>query len=305
MTKRRANLEKAQSKHKPPKVSIVPLDDDEFESFERRLAIESSKLVPGEVRSLGLGYKEKVPSESKMDDIEDEIARRYREGVKIAAYPESTSLISLFEIGNKELPTMMRVQHEKMHYDFYFVQAIFNILLEKDEFPIFAQFNLALQDDVKDVARKTRPLSLFPGRKDIELFQVNFDCAVGVDLGMRISIPTIGGDIIPYTKASADASIKAGLITIPYSFVIRRAALEVLGEGDTMITWRYNLQSELRGANEFKSFLILKIAQEAKFVKMQASLQVTPCKHKWLFFKDALKPRRYETSLPVELELRT
>ena len=87
----------------------------------------------------------------------------------------------------------------------------------------------------------------------------------------------------------------------PFQFQFRRAAIEVIGESDQNILWRYNMHSELTGANEFKSFLLLKVAQEAKQVTLDVSLGLVPCKRKWLIFKDMLPPIPDRMPLAVEL----
>jgi hypothetical protein len=106
---------------------------------------------------------------------------------------------------------------------------------------------------------------------------------------------------MPYANLTAEAKTKAGIVTNPYSFTVRKAAIEVIGEGDDRVAWRYNMESELAVTNDFKSFLILKVAKEARSVILQCALRVTPCKHSWLVFRDELREMPYNMDIPVEL----
>jgi hypothetical protein len=132
--------------------------------------------------------------------------------------------------------------------------------------------------------------------------------AIGIDAGMNITPSTFGLTLPTFGEVSAkvamDAKLKAHFVVGPLSFPFRRAAIEVTGESDQHIRWRYNLKSELTGANSFKSILILKVAQEIRSAQITALLQVIPCKKSWLIFRDVLPALSDRITLPIELVTR-
>lgn len=122
-----------------------------------------------------------------------------------------------------------------------------------------------------------------------------------VNAHMDIYTPLIGSKILPFPSVEASARLKGGIVYGPLKFQFRKATVEVRGESDQQVFWRYNLASELTGANDFKSILVLKIAEEAKSVEMAASLGVVPYKHRWRVFKKELPMLSDSRILPVEL----
>jgi len=243
----------------------------------------------------------KIPGRTNLNKIKDEIIHFYRHGIKIAPHAESRPLIPLFEAAKVKLPPELKVDHEIMLYNFYLVEVTFSSKLPKDQFLTDAEFGINLTDDVKDPVRSTRAIRLFPERKDINLFTVDMEASIGIDANANISIPKSGSELLPFQKADINAKIKAELIAGPYKIQIRKAAIEVHGTSDQNIVWNYNIKSELSKANDFKSILVLKIAEEAKSVQMHTYLKVTPCKHRWKIFKDTLDPLEDKTVLTVEL----
>lgn len=299
---------------------LAKLADEEMEALERRLTIASSKLQPrSKLRVRGkppapghvdaphpseideAGEQTMIRRPSEIEEAKNDIIENYRRGVKIASQAESRPLLPLLEAAGLPVPPELAVDHEHMKYDFYTVQVTFSSLLPADQFPAAAELGIVIRDDVPEPKRSTRPLRLFPGRKDKQLFSLDLEGAVGLDAGLNFAIPKIGEEILPYAKASADAKLKAALVLGPFQFQFRRAAIEVIGESDQNILWRYNMHSELTGANEFKSFLLLKVAQEATQVTLDVSLGLVPCKRKWLIFKDMLPPIPDRVPLAVEL----
>ena len=103
--------------------------------------------------------------------------------------------------------------------------------------------------------------------------ETDVEGSVGIDANLGIS-----AQLLPSAKVEANANLKAKLILGPISFHFRKASIEVIGESDPNVFWRYNIHSELFGTNMFRSFLILKVPKEAEFVRMQASLGVGTCK---------------------------
>jgi hypothetical protein len=207
----------------------------------------------------------------------------------------------LFAAAGQTLPPELQVDHEKLNYDFYSVEVVFNIMLADDLHPADAKFELRLSDNVANPARKTRAIQLFPGRKDINLFTVDVEGGIGIDADMKLTLPTsAGGAPLPFGKVSADAKLKAGIVVGPFSYPICRAAIEVVGEQSPVMSWHYKMASALAGANTFKSVLILKVAKEAGEIALDATLWVTPYKTSWLRLRTVLPPLRASARLVVE-----
>lgn len=280
----------------------VHFDDEQLEDLERRLTIAASRLTPrSSVLVRGKKLAPVAPRPKELQATQQEILNHYRKGVKIASQAESRPLLPLFRAAKQPLPPELQVDHEKLHYDFYTVGVIFSSLLPKDQFLVSAELQINLTDDVKDPARATRPIRLFPAHKDRQYFSIDLEGAVGLSASLDFSPLQAGDALMPFGKATADAELKAGLLLGPIKFQFRKAAIEVIGESDQNIVWRYNLLSECMGTNEVKSHLVLKIAREARQVAMAVSLRVVPCKRKWLVFRDYLPALSDTLDLPVEL----
>jgi hypothetical protein len=286
------------------------LSEDELDILERRLDIAIARLLSGDsfrVRGLekGINRITKVPGQGELEMVAQEVMKTARVGVRIAPLVESRPLVPLFEAAKIDLPPEVKVDHEQMKYDFYCVESTFSILLSRDQFPLSAELDITLTDDAHNTARSTRPLRLFPGRKDIRFFTADLEGGVGIDASMNISTPEVGLQLPTFaqvsTKMAMDARLKANFVVGPLTFPFRRAAIEVIGESDQRIFWRYNLQSELKGANVFKSVLILKVPQEVQSAQMETTLSVIPCTHRWLVFRNMLPKLSDTRSLIVEL----
>jgi hypothetical protein len=285
---------------------IARLNEDDIDDLERRLAIAMSKLTPGTSRRVRGPEKEMVletPGQHELKEVTSEIIENARLGVRIAPQTESRPLIPLFKAAKVELPPEIKIDHEQMRYEFYSVEVIFSILLPKDQFPLSAELELYLTDDAQVTARRTRPIRLFPSRKDLQLFEADLEGAVGIDASLNMSSPTLQGTPLPFPLSgdvTANAKLKAGFVIGPLRFPFRKAAVEVRGESDQSLFWRYTLRSELSERNEFKSVLILKVAEEVSSVQIAASLGVVPSKRSWLLFRNILPQLTSKVTLPVE-----
>lgn len=289
------------------KATLDPLN---LKDFEKQLFQNASDNV-------GYGYKtvsEKrytirktfdsamTKSSTENDTIKEDILSTYKNGISISPAIESEPLIPLFNAQNIALPAQIKVDHDQMNYDFYLAQIIFNVLLPQDQFPDYAEFALRIKDDVKESVRQTRPIQLFPAEKHVNLFKIDVEGGVGVDAKMNLSVPAIQG--LPISKFDVDGHAKANFVAGPFDFQFSKATIEVVGEGSQDIIWRYNVKSEVSGKNMLKSFLILKIAQEAKDVKISASLKIRPWKSKWHGIGHTALPvlDAYRPDMVVELE---
>lgn len=293
-------------------VRRVRLDEKSLINLDHQLTSEIQKSDSVQQYSL---YERSGPSDDRavyskdteiglkeLTQVKVDITQFFRNGIDISSKAETRPLLPLLKAANVELPPELKVDHEVQKYDFYWVEVVFSCFLDNDVFPRSAVLALTLVDDVRDPARRTRPIRLFPNRKDIQLFAVDAEGAIGIDAGVNFLVPQVRSEIIPFQKIEGDAKLKASIALGPFKYSFRKAAIEVKGTSDQDILWRYNLQSELCGANEFKSILILKVPQEANSVKMKANLGVVPFKRSWYNFKRLELPMLTdEATLYVEL----
>lgn len=177
----------------------------------------------------------------------------------------------------------------------------FGVLLGVDEYLMSAQFELELSDDVQDPSRQARPIALFPAHRDATLFSIDLLGSVAMDASANLSASMAGTAVVPFANVKADTALKTKLVAGPFQFAFRKAEVNVIGEGDRRIVWRYNLHSALSGADEFKSFMLIKISEEANWMKISAKLRVVPCKSRWIVFKDRLSPLVAGGNLDVAL----
>jgi hypothetical protein len=230
----------------------------------------------------------------------EEILAEVRKGVNVKPFAESRSLLALLAAAKQEIPPELAVDAERQNYHFYWVEIGFDVMLDADQFAHSAELGVVIRDDGRAAPRKTRPIRLFPDRKDVTLFSADLTGGIGLDAHFDIVAP--GGKAIPYAELAADASVKAKLVFGPLAFAFRRAAIEVTGTGEDQIYWRYRLKSELRGMNEFKSILVLKVPAEINHVALDVALKVVKCKRKWLLFSDMLPPATSTRTISVELD---
>jgi hypothetical protein len=280
---------------------VGKFDADGLDKLERQLAIQTASIRRLRDQNLDQGTEDEAET-AAMDTATRDVIATYGRGITIAPQAESRPLIPLFKADGHAVPAALKVDHEKMGYDFYSVEVIFTILLPKDEYASSAKFDLEITDDATNVARKTRPIQLFPERQDKDYFRADFEGAVGIDADMKLSLPlSVAGTVVPFLQLTPEAKLKAKMVVGPFSFPFRRAAIEVTGEQSQKVHWGYNLQSTLKGANTFKSMLILKVAKETTRVGFEADLQIVPCKSSWYLIRQHLPPIPVHAQLVVEL----
>jgi hypothetical protein len=282
---------------------VGKFDADQLDKLERQLAIQTASIrrLRAENQDRDQGPEDEAET-AAMNAATGDVIASYRRGVTIAPQTESRPLIPLFEADGHAVPAALKVDHEKMGYDFYSVEVIFTILLPTDEYASSAEFNLEIVDDATNSARKTRPIQLFPERQDKDYFRADFEGAVGIDADMKLTLPlSVAGTVIPFLQLTPEAKLKAKMVVGPFSFPFRKAAIEVTGEQSQNVYWRYNLQTTLKGANTFKSILILKVAKETTRVAFEADLKIVPCKPSWYLIRQHLPPIPVHARLVVEL----
>jgi hypothetical protein len=279
------------------------LDAGGLARLERQLAIDMARIAPGTILSTE-GGTARAPERVEMEAAANELLAVYRDGVRIAPQVETTPLLAMLQASEVDVPPKLAAQ-AALGYAFYLVEITFRIMLPEDVRPLSARFALRLNDDVAEAERRVRPLSLFPRYEDAELFRAEVEGSFGIDASATISIPTLAGAALPFADVSAETAVKAGIVVGPFRYRFMRAKIEVAGEGDQQLEWRYQMESALLGANDFKSVLVLKIADEATSVVVAASLGVVPYKRRWLVFKKRLAEMTDSTppGAPMKIEL--
>jgi hypothetical protein len=283
-------------------LNLAKLDDSALEELDLKLSLAASKMARGLERSKSSASTgETGQSARTLKEIAKEIMQESARGVRIAQHAESRPLVPLLQAAGASLSPEVKVDYEDMNYDLYWVQVGFSALLPESEFLNRASLHLKLFDDVTDPVRRVRPTRLFPDRKDLSLFKADLTGGIGLDANINIAAFAKDGVVLPFGTVTTDAKLKANIVVGPLEFQFRKAAVEVSGIGDSEVNWRYNLRSELSGANDFRSGLVLKVAREATSVNIDAQLTVVRCKRKWLVFRDLIPELPVNHNLEVEL----
>ncbi|AFS80369.1 hypothetical protein NKOR_02355 [Candidatus Nitrosopumilus koreensis AR1] len=267
-----------------PIVKKVSFDKTQIRSLERKLEFDRDASQPGKIRTVKRGTiteQIQVPELNIQKQFDDEIIKTYEDGIRISSQIDSTPLIPMYKNAEQKIPPKIITQHETMKYDFYLIEFFFGLMLKKGLFPKTAQLNVKLSDDVVKDNRKTFPTQLFPGRKDKKYFEANVSGSFGINADLEFSVPEVIGQPIPFADVKVDGNLKSNFILGPFQYEYKKASIEVSGLNDPEIFWKYNMESELHGTNDFKSIMILKVAQEAKSVQMKVKLGVIPYKKEW------------------------
>lgn len=279
--------------------------DGDLSDLEDRLDLIKASYLEEPYRGSGiplarhLAYGEQEAYD--LEEVKQDILATARRGVNVAPFIESRPLVPLFEVAGVPLPPDLRVDVERFRYDFYLLEAVFSIKLQPQLGISSAQFNLELFDDITDPKRGVRPVRIFPGRKDVELFKADLAGSIGIDASVNLTVPQESQNILPFAAASMVTKAKLGIVVGPYEFAFRKAALEVKGEGDPSVSWSYHLKSTLSGQNDFKSILVVKIDSCAKQLEALATLSVIPYKRSWMLFQKVLPTFVRRRRIPIEL----
>jgi hypothetical protein len=271
------------------------INDIELLKIDQNLSNQISELTSVVRRSRS------TPEQySELIEARPEIIENARKGVKIASQAQSLPLIQLFNEAKVELPPEFKVANMQ-NYNFYLVQVTFSTLLERDQFPLSAELDITIKDNVEKSERRVHPIRLFPGRRDIQYFNADIEGAIGIDANMNIVSPVSMQNVVDFAKVMADARLKARFVVGPFQFHFRKTVIEVSGVNDQNVLWRYNDLSENTGTNDFTSALVLKVAKEASDIKMEVSVGIVPCKRKWFLVKDLLPKLSDHMILPIEI----
>ena len=239
------------------------------------------------------------PISAAISDPEDAIGL-VRRGVRVAPFAETTPLVPLYEVRGEALPDHLRVAHDEQAYDFFLVQLTFSLGLDDGEAPDHAEFVVKIRDDVHG-PRASRAIEVFPQRVDATWFKADAQLSVALDASLRFSVEAAPAE------ATARAKAGAGVILGPFRVDVGTTELEVRGEGDREIGWIYRVRHALEGRNDFKSFLVLKVARETEKVSLLANIGVRTYRRSWqtLWLREKLPILYARAVLPVELAGRT
>jgi hypothetical protein len=273
---------------------VASVTEDELDMFEFSLAKEAAISAKKGV------YRGELGTVDETNQVRQEIIGILRRGVRVATHAESLPLLPLLEAAGADLPPTLQVAQQD-GYVFYVVEVTFSILLDEDEYPSRAEFAITINDDTTKDSRKSRPIQLFPKHKDRDLFRFDLEGGIGINAKMEFAVPMANEIMVPFTEINADAKLRAKFLVGPFEFRFRKAEIEVIGESSHEVGWRYNIHTPLRGANSFKSFLLLKVDREASRVELDTNLGVVPCRPTWVIFEKKLPVLRDSAKLAVEL----
>lgn len=244
------------------------------------------------------------PVAARQSDVDDAIGLVLR-GVRLAPFAETTPLIPLYAARGQELPAELSVAHKEQGYDFFLVQLTFSLRLEDDESPDMAEFVVQINDGL-DGPRATRAIQVFPQRIHKKWFEGSAELSVALESSLEFSVEAKAEP--GKAAAKGDAGLKAKVLAGPFRVEAGRTELTVAGEGDRDIAWTYRANEALEGKNDFKSFLVLKIARETLDrkegkVSVDTKIGVRTYRRTWktLWLKDRLPVLYARASLDLDL----
>jgi hypothetical protein len=237
-----------------------------------------------------------------LSDPEDAIGL-VRRGVRVVPFAETTPLLPLYAARGEEVPAELRVAHESQRYDFLLVQLTFSLRLEEGEEPDHAEFAVWIQDGVPG-PRASRAIEVFPQRVHASWFKADAQLSVALDASLKFSVAAEGA--AGAARASGDAGAGGKVLIGPFHVDAGRTELEVRGEGDREIGWIYRVRRALEGKNDFRSFLVIKVAQETEKVGLLARIGVRPYRRSWktAWLREKLPILHADAVLDLELPKR-
>jgi hypothetical protein len=147
--------------------------------------------------------------------------------------------------------------------------------------------------------RATRAIRLFPQRVHSTWFQADARFNVELDASLSFAASYPGADAKAGARAGGSVKVLAG----PFQIELGRTELEVLGEGDREMGWRYRVRQALLGQNDYRSFLVLKVANEATKLQLETNIGVKTYRRSWstLWLRDKMPILYARALLDVEL----
>ncbi|WP_437983939.1 hypothetical protein [Sorangium sp. So ce117] len=239
------------------------------------------------------------PVAAMRSDPEDAIGL-VRRGVRVAPFAETTPLLPLYAALGRELPPPLRVASEEQRYEFLLVALTFSLRLDDDESPDHAEFVVKIRDGV-DGPRASRAVEVFPQRVHATYFQASAQLSVALEASMKFSVEADAA-----TRVGVDAAAEAKVLAGPFKIDIGQTELDVSGEGDRDIGWVYRVRRALEGKNDFRSFLVLKVARETEKVRLLVNIGVRTYRRTWktLWLREKLPILYASAALDLELPSR-
>jgi len=234
-----------------------------------------------------------------ISDPEDAIGL-VRRGVRVAPFAETTPLLPLYASLGQDVPAELKVASEQQGYEFYLVALTFSLRLDDDEAPDHAEFAVKIRDGERG-PRASRAIEVFPQRVHASYFKAEAQLSVALEASMKFSVDV--AHATAKASAGAGAGARASALVGPFRIDIGQTELDVSGEGDRDIGWIYRVQKALEGKNDFKSFLVLKVAGETDAVTLQTNIGVRTYRRTWrtLWLRQMLPILYANATLGVEL----
>lgn len=264
-----------------------------------RSAWEAAIRAEGPVPAAAPPFNPLRPVSAFTSEEEDAIGL-VRRGVRVVPFAETLPLLPLYAARGEQLPPELQVAHEQQQYDFHLVSLTFTLALEDNESPDSAEFTVRIQDDVGG-ARASRAIRVFPERAHSSWFRAEARFNVELDASLAFSASHTAAHA--NAKATAAAGSAVRVLAGPFTIELGRTELEVLGEGDREVGWRYRVQQALAGKNDYRSLLVLKVARETKSVRLLTEIGVKTYRRSWtsLWLRERLPLLRASAELEVEL----
>ncbi len=285
--------------------------EDVVASLETELRARASAEASAQRAMAGAGLEAMMDDPPPPDialplsDPEDAIGL-IRRGVRVAPVAETTPLLPLYEAHGRDLPAELRVAAEQQNYEFYLVALTFSLRLEDNESPDHAEFAVKVRDGVTG-PRASRAVEVFPQRVHTSFFKAEGQISVALEASMKFAVGLDGLPGLPgQAQAGGDAAAGAKAIVGPFTIDVGQTELDVSGEGDRDIGWIYRVRRALEGKNDFKSFLVLKVAKETPKVDLLANIGVRTYRRTWrtLWLREKLPILYARAMLEVELTRR-
>ena len=274
---------------------VATLGGSELSAWEQKLRQEESSRRPP-----AAAY-DPLRTVAAERSFVDEAVQLVRRGVRVVPVAEALPLVPLYARLGQEVPAHIRVAHEDMKYDFYLVQLTFNLIPEEDQVPDYAEFVVAMYDDLQG-ERKSRAINVFPQRIESTWLKAEGGVSVSLDASLKFEAgPVAVHGVEAQAKAGAGANVK--VLAGPFKVEFSTTDLEVIGEGDREVTWIYRDRRALSGKNDFRSFLVLKIGRETTGVRLGCKMGVRTYRRSWetLWLREHLPILRAEKMLELEI----
>lgn len=228
--------------------------------------------------------------------VRREIIGIYRSGIEIASTIEHYPLKAATLAASLPSDLQLAASEECLHL----FSAVFSISLPEGITPAQAEF--AINFDEKSSGQK--PISIirfFPVETRGNVVRAEIATKVGLTASLDFSVPEEYSAMFGFPTLAANAGISSSLALGPFSYSIRKARILADGLYKPRVQWKYLISSELGGASEFQSWVIVRTPHRTKEINIVADLGVLPYKREWLIFKEYLPVMRHSLKIDAKL----